>query len=320
MSTTAKQVVRILRLAPYLQAHPDVTVAEVARSLGVRPAQVVKDLQVLMMCGTGPYGGQMIDVDLDALEDDGRIRISNAEVLAHPMRFTPAEVVPLMVGLRLLADVTGPGQHVVIERALEKLRSIAGPDAEAAGRVEVRTVSASQEIRDAIDTAKERAVRLRITYAGHATTQRLVDVDQIILRDGLTYLQAWSDAATEGDEPGWRTFRLDRILDAEVTDEPSLRRPDPPHTDTWTSTLARADTVVLDVDPRGEWVAEAHPVQGREPRPDGKAGSRLHLRVADRQWFISLVLRLGDSVTVISPDDAAQAAREAAAAALRAYS
>ena len=36
MSTTAKQVVRILRLAPYLQAHPDVTVAEVARSLGVR--------------------------------------------------------------------------------------------------------------------------------------------------------------------------------------------------------------------------------------------------------------------------------------------
>ena len=199
-------------------------------------------------------------------------------------------------------------------------RSFAGRDAAAAGRGVVGSVSASLESGEAFDTAKERAVRLRITYAGHATTQRLVDVDQIILRDGLTYLQAWSDAAAEGDEPGWRTFRLDRILDTEVTDEPSLRRPDPPHTDTWTSTLARADTVVLDVDPRGEWVAEAHPVQGREPRPDGKAGSRLHLRVADRQWFISLVLRLGDSATVISPDDAAQAAGEAAAAALRVYS
>lgn len=317
--TTARQVERLLRLAPYLQAHPDVAVTDVAHALGVRPKQVIADLQVLMMCGTSPYGGQLIDVDLDLLAEDGRIHIHNADILRRPMRFTPREIVPLLAGLELIDDLAGPRYRSALDSARDKLRGVAGERADAAGRVQVATASATDDVRAAIDDAVALGVRLELTYAGRTTTQRRVDVDQLVMRDGLAYLQAWSDATDDASAPGWRTFRLDRILAARTTDEPAHDHPAPPRRDTWASTLAAAETVVIDVDPRGTWVIETHPTERHEPRPDGKPGRRVHLRVAARDWFISLMLRLGDAGRVIEPADARDAVRQAAHAALDTY-
>ena len=89
------QVARLLTLVPYLHSHPEVRLDETARAVGSTPEQVVKDLGVLFMCGLpGGYPDDLIDVDLDALEDDeegglrleGVIRVSNADYLARPLR------------------------------------------------------------------------------------------------------------------------------------------------------------------------------------------------------------------------------------------
>lgn len=62
-------------------------VAEVARVFDVTPRQLKSDLAVLWMVGLGP--GQLAEIDMDALDSDGVIHLSNAEFLARPMQFTP---------------------------------------------------------------------------------------------------------------------------------------------------------------------------------------------------------------------------------------
>lgn len=314
--STPDQVVRLLRLAPFLQAHPDVPVREVATMLGVTPRQVVKDLHVLMMCGTGPYGGQLIDVDLDMLEAEGRIRITNADVLRHPMRLTPGEVVPLVLGLRVLADAALPAQRRAIDSALRRLAE-AGADLDAADRVELRSATGSDDVRATITAALESGRRLRLRYAGRVTTDRVVDPDRIVLQQGVVYLQAWSEVPDVGEGgSGWRTFRVDRILEARVCSEPAHEHPEPDARDAWAAALAGAEAVVLDVEPHGVWVAELYPIEQDEPRPDGHPGRRLTLRVVDRAWFIELALRLGPAARIVTPDAAREAVRREAERAL----
>ena len=66
-----EQVARLLTLVPYLHARGTVRLAEAAAALGVTPEVLLKDLKVLFMCGLpGGYPDELIDVDLDALQDD----------------------------------------------------------------------------------------------------------------------------------------------------------------------------------------------------------------------------------------------------------
>ena len=115
------QVGRLLTLVPYLHARGTVHVDEAARDLGTTPKQLVKDLKVLLMCGLpGGYPDDLIDVDLDALEEDGDgvIRVSNADYLARPLRLTPTEASAVIVALRALRNSAGPETREVLDRTL----------------------------------------------------------------------------------------------------------------------------------------------------------------------------------------------------------
>ena len=66
-----------LRLVPYLHGREQVPLEEAARVIGVPPEQLEKDLRVLFLCGLpGGYPDDLIDVDLEALEGEGLIRVS----------------------------------------------------------------------------------------------------------------------------------------------------------------------------------------------------------------------------------------------------
>ena len=142
------QVARMLELVPYLQARGGVPVADVARDFGVKPAQIVKDLNVLWFCGLpNSVSGDMIDVDMEALEDDGIVRISNAEFLTRPLRLTPAEALALIVALRALAESAGPRQREPVDRALAKIEAAAGERSAQAAAVDVQLDMGDPEIR-----------------------------------------------------------------------------------------------------------------------------------------------------------------------------
>ncbi|MGA8248115.1 MAG: WYL domain-containing protein [Nocardioides sp.] len=320
MSTTnagaAKdQVSRLLRLVPYLHGREQVPLDEAARVIGVPPEQLDKDLRVLFLCGLpGGYPDDLIDVDLDALEGEGVIRVSNADYLARPLRLTPTEASAIIVALRALRAGADDDTRGVVDRTLAKLEAAAaGPPLVHPGDDAPQNLALRGQVEDAV----RRGRQVRITYyvpARDEESERVVDPHAVVSHHGVDYLDAWCHSAGAP-----RLFRLDRIHEAVVLDTPVV-----------TDAGARRDLsagvfgggedatlVTLALHPDARWVEEYYAVQAVRPRPDG--GSEIDLLVGDEQWLQRLLLRLAPYAEVVSPAHYAHGAVEAVTRALALY-
>jgi len=322
VSGAREQVGRLLALVPYIQSRDEVSVAQAAADFGVRPAQIVKDLNVLWFCGLPGLGmGDLIDVDMDALEGDGVIRVSNADYLSRPLRLGSTEASALIVALRTLRDGGDEAVRPVVDQTLAKLEAAAGEGAALAARVDVLVDESEAEVaavRSDLDRAVATGRQVRLGYyvpTRDESTERTVDPLRLVSADGHTYLEAWCHLAEDQ-----RLFRLDRVSSAEVletavADHSSLAprdlaegifRPGPD-----------ALSVALELAPQARWVAEYYPVASVEERDGGRLGVRLP--VSDPAWLVRLVLRLGGAATVEEPVALADDVRRAASDALRNY-
>lgn len=307
------QVARLLRLVPYLHARDQVSLDEAARALGVPPAQLEKDLRVLFLCGLpGGYPDDLIDVDLDALEGDGVIRVSNADYLARPLRLTPTEASAIIVALRALRAGSSKDTRDVVDRAMAKLEAAAAgstplvdPGDDVPGTVVLRA-----QLEDAVRDRRQ----VRITYyvpARDEESDRVVDPYAVVSHHGVTYLDAYCHSA---DAP--RLFRLDRIHEATVLDSTITSEPREPR-DLSDGVFGgeEATLVTLHLQPQARWVEEYYSVQDVRSRQDG--GSEVDLLVGDERWLQRLLLRLTPYAEVVSPahygDGAAEAIRQALA-------
>jgi proteasome accessory factor C len=313
------QVARMLELVPYLQARNGVPVADVARDFGVAPAQIIKDLNVLWFCGLpNSVSGDMIEVDMEALEEDGIVRISNAEFLTRPLRLTPAEALALIVALRALAESAGPRQREPVDRALAKIEAAAGERSAQAAAVDVQLDTGDPEIREAVDQALREGRQLHLSYyvaSRDETTERVTDPLRLVYFEGRPYLEAWCHRADET-----RLFRVDSITAAKVLDTTA----DPP-ADVSLLDVSRgafrpdpADPVaILDLEPAARWVADYHPIESTTELDGGRL--RVELRYADARWLHRLVMRLGGAARVVEPAELAEAVRQSAAESLANY-
>lgn len=297
------QVTRLLVLAPYLQSRGEVPLKEVAADFGVSPAQMLKDLRVLYMCGLPGYGpGELIEINVEALEDDpdGLVRVDNADFLARPLRLGSNEASALIVALRALQDAGTPGSREVVERTLAKLE-----EAVAAGSTPLVDVHLPR-LRPAVMDAEEQlsaAVKddrqARLDYyvpTRDETTQRVVDPIAVLRSQGRTYLDAWCHLADDR-----RLFRLDRITALEVLDSRRVAHDLEPR-DLSEGLFApapedlRARVRLL---PEMRWFAEYYPVLSTEETPDG--GMEAVLAVSDERWLLRLALRFGPGLQVLEP-------------------
>jgi proteasome accessory factor C len=304
---------RLLALVPWLAAHDGVTLDEAADHFGISAAQLEKDLWLLVCSGLPGHGpDDLVDIQF---WDDGRIHVLDPQTLARPMRLTPDEVMSLLVGLRLLRQVPGDHDRAALDSAMAKLERAAGELAQAAGRVTV-AVDVPAEVADLVERAVRERRALTITYAGAArdeVSSRTVDPMRVLVADGRTYLEGWCRLAE-----AVRTFRLDRILSADLLDEPAVPPADARPVDLDDGGLRPSSaTVTLDLDPQAAWVVDVHPVLSSQPLADG--GIRAVLPVGDPQWVVRLVLGLGGAARVLEPPEVAVAVREGARAALAAY-
>jgi proteasome accessory factor C len=307
------QVGRLLRLVPYLHARDQVSLEEAARVIGVPADQLDKDLRVLFLCGLpGGFPDDLIDVDLDALEGEGVIRVSNADYLARPLRLTPTEASAIIVALRALRAGAEPDTREVVDRALAKL------EAAAAGSTPLvdpgDDVPGTLALRAQLEDAVRRRRQVRLTYyvpARDEESERVVDPHRVVSHHGVAYLDAYCHSA---DAP--RLFRLDRIhdavvLDSEVTTDPS----EPRDLSDGVFGGDEATRVTLLLQPEARWVEEYYSVEEVRPRAGG--GSEVDLLVGDERWLQRLLLRLTPYAEVLAPphygDGAAEAIRRALA-------
>lgn len=314
-----EQVTRLLALAPYLQTRGEVPLNEVAADFGVTPAQMLKDLRVLFMCGLPGYGpGDLIDINVEALENDpdGVVSLDNAEFLARPLRLGSNEASALIVALHALLDASPPGSREVVERTLAKLE-----EAAAAGSTPLVDVHLPRP-RPAVEGAwaalssaitDDRQARLDYYVATRdETTQRVVDPIAVLRSEGRSYLDAWCHLAEDR-----RLFRIDRITGLEILDSPRVAHDLEPR-DLSEGLFAPGPDdlqVRLRLSPEMRWFAEYYPVTSTEEGPDGAL--EVTLAVSDERWLLRLALRFGHGLTVIEPERLRERVVAVAADALR---
>ena len=222
MSGARDQVARLLALVPYIQSRREVELEQAASDFGVSQAQIVKDLNVLWFCGMPGLGmGDLIDVDMDALEGEGVIRLSNAEYLSRPLRLDSSEASALIVALRALREGSADDVRPIVDRTLDKLEAAAGDGAAVAAQVDIRMPQEAGRLtglRDQLTRAVDERRQVRLDYyvpTRDESTERVVDPLQVVTAGGNTYLEAYCHLAEDQ-----RLFRLDRISTAEVLDTP----------------------------------------------------------------------------------------------------
>jgi proteasome accessory factor C len=314
VSRSRQQVVRMLALVPYLQGNDGVPVNEVAAEFGVTPKVIRDDLRLLMYTGTGEYAGELIDFDLTALEEDGIVHIRDAEFMTRPLRISTREGVALIVALRTLRASASGSELTVIDSALAKLESAVGT---ASPPVDVLLDEVDPTIHSTIVHALANGKRLQLTYATVARdeqTVRPVDPRRLFTEQGRLYLEAWCLRAED-----LRFFRLDRVIEAEVTDQ-DVEDHDVQERDMSDGifTVGEATPYALvDLHPRAHWLTEYYQVDLLEQNEDGVWRAKLY--GADWAWLRRLVLRNAGSVTVIEPAELAADVSAQAALALRAY-
>jgi proteasome accessory factor C len=315
--TSQSQVRRLLSLVPYLREHDGATLTDVAATFGISSATLRADLNVLWMCGMpGLTPGDLIDIDMDAVDGEGVIHLSNADYLTRPLRLSADEALALVLALRTLREIAGAGEREAVDRALVKLEDAAGQPA-AAERATVTVAAAREDIQARVNDGLRRHKRLDLTYdvASRAeTTRRLVDPLRVFVLEGYGYLDGWCHLAG-----GLRTFRLDRVAAVEVTEVDA-----DPHDVVlqdlsvgWFDALTDAPVVTLELSPAAAWVAEYYPMESVTPAEDGRLV--VTLRVTDPAWLRGLLLRLAGGARVLEPLEAAVSAREAAQEALDQY-
>jgi proteasome accessory factor C len=313
------QVERLLALVPYLRERDGVRLEEVAGDFGVSTQQISRDLRVLWFCGLpGAMPGDLIDVDIEALDDEGVVHIDNADYLDRPLRLDTDEAVALIVALRTLRDVGGADERAAVDRALAKLEAAAGDSVAAADQVEVTLESTDPAVNDAVHRALHEQRRLRIDYlvpARDESTRRDVDPLRLIVSEGHRYLDAWCYRAG-----GQRLFRLDRIGSAEVLDDPAAPPEQARPRDARDGLFQASEDQLLatvDLSPAARWVVDYYPHEGVEERAGGVL--RMQLRVSDPAWLRRLVLRLGGAARIVAPGYLADEVREEAQRALTVY-
>jgi proteasome accessory factor C len=311
-TSTEQRLPRLLALVPYLQARPGIRVADAAADFGVTEQQLRRDLQLLWMCGLPGHGpGDLIDLSFEGDE----VSVIFDAGMSRPLRLSAEEALALVVALRTLAETPGLTDSDAVRRALAKVESAAGESVDDA----TVTVALDGETRlqpvllRAVD--EHRALKLRYyTAARDETTDRTVDPMRVFQADGHAYLEAWCRRAE-----GLRMFRVDRIEDVTVLDEPAAPPSDVELRDLAEGVFQPAGEhllAVLRVTSAYAWVADYYPIEEATEGPDGL---RISLRVSEPAWVRSLVLGSGGQVEVLSPGWLAEAIHGDAAAALAAY-
>jgi proteasome accessory factor C len=311
--TAADRLSRLLALVPWLTAHDGVTIAECARHFGVSESQLETDLWLLVVCGLPGYGpDQLVDIDF---WDDGRIHVLDPQTLARPLRLTGEEATTLLIALRMLAQLPGVENREAVLSAAAKLEEAA--NVAAAGRYVAIDVAVAPEIRQAVDEALRDHRRLTIEYAAATrdeVTTRTIEPRRLISVNGVSYLEAHCLSAD-----ALRTFRLDRVLQAEPGD-PVAGWANQPVEDSAGPQGPRtpAQTATLLLEPSARWLIDVHQaLEDPTPRSDGRTQVTLPLHSAD--WGVRLILSLRGTATVVAPPELVASVRLAAESALAAY-
>ena len=281
------QTRRMLSLVTYLRERPGARVEDVARAFGITEDELISDLDVL------PHVRDQLPRRRPARHRHRR----RPDLVAQPRRRRRAAAARRRRGDRAAGGRPRRGHPARAARgrpagAAAGHRQAGGRGGRGGGRQlpalgHLRVRGRCLRRRRPGDLRAAPAVDALLLARARRAHRARGRPDPAV-RVGHTYVEAWCRLSEAR-----RTFRLDRVAEIKLLDEPSA----PPEVELrdlsegLVQPAAEDPEVVIEVGPGGRWVAEYYPHDSAEELPDG--GLRITLRAPDPASLRRLALRLG---------------------------
>lgn len=266
---------RLVATLLLMQARGRVTAAQLAEELEISVATARRDLEALSTAGIPVYP--------QPGRNGGWSLLGGARTDLSGLNATEAQALFLLVGP---AASVAPEAKAALRKLVRALPDTFRADAEAAAEAVVidparwgEHVKERPEMVRRLQDAVVSRLKVRLRYAGRgrAESERLIDPLGLIDKDDIWYLIA-------GTEKGQRTFRVERITEAEVTDQPAERPADFDLSEEWSRVVEEMEqqrslmAATLLIEERFVWVMRGRHGRHLEvvgPVDDGRIKLRL---------------------------------------------
>jgi len=214
-----QRAIRLLDLVPYLLNHPGIMLKEVASVFEVGVPELLKDLDLLFMCGLPGYTPlELIDLSVE----DGVVSLRDPQNLDTPRRFTQTEALIIRVGLAALEELLPSAKQERVKSLREKFARLYTNDIPV-GAIHY-TGDADKLKLKTITQAVERERKVVVSYRNPISSnvaERELSVIKIVPETNRTLVEAWCHGSN-----GIRTFNLANILKVSISDQGSEVKPD----------------------------------------------------------------------------------------------
>ena len=276
---------RLLDLIPFISTHQGIHVDDLAAEFGVTPSEMMKDLDLIFMCGLPSYTPlELIDLSYEG----GHVTIRDPQNLTHPRKLSSHEGATLLMGLAALkAGDISQERASKIESLERKIKIALKIDAEQFVSLNDQNLEVRTSISSAIFAKKSLAIRY-VNPTKDETTQRTISPQELFYRSGREHVLAYCHLVESQ-----RVFDLSNIT--EVTSSNVEYR-----------TAQRMTTLLDDIDGSVSITYNGSGVNFIERNPDLVVAHDPITRTAvvkywSSEWLIRSILSYGGTVTLIEP-------------------
>lgn len=289
----------LIKLLPWLVANNGASLSDIATQFDISQKHALDLIGQLVVTGPSQAGGGLVDIDF---EDAESIFVSDAKALDRPIKLSQFEASTLLGGLHYLEQFPHLVDVATVSGLISKIQ-LAMPDIESP--INVVAAPILEGVQAVVSEGLSTKQVLEITYAGVTkddVSVRLIEPVSTYGQDDFVYLKAWCRKSQ-----AWRSFRLDRIVEARLIAEsvsiPAQEEPvEAPREYLAAIELDKAYYGQLDqVDVVSFKEYMWHAVE-------------VELKVYSRDWLVSMILASGGRVKAVRPPDLIAALVERASA------
>ena len=217
VENAALRAIRLLDLVPYIVAHPGISITELAKEFSISRDEVLKDLNLLFLCGLPGYTPlELIDISFD----EESVVIRDPQNLAAPRNLNESEALIARIALAALEESTPKTsaaylQIIALREKIAKAFSSSIP-----ASAITFTLDKERATLEAIESAIKQELDLEMTYNNvtkDSSSKRSISPISIIAEDKRTLVSAYCHSAK-----ALRTFNLAQISEVS-TKERSTR-------------------------------------------------------------------------------------------------
>ena len=206
VENAALRAIRLLDLVPYIVAHPGISITELAKVFSISRDEVLKDLNLLFLCGLPGYTPlELIDISFD----EESVVIRDPQNLAAPRNLNESEALIARIALAALEESTPKtsAAYVQIIALREKIAKAFSSSIPASAIT--FTLDKERATLEAIENAIKQELDLEMTYNNmtkDSSSRRSITPISIIAEDKRTLVSAYCHSAK-----ALRTFNLAQI-------------------------------------------------------------------------------------------------------------